>query len=210
MNTILGRHHLNEYKTPSYAMLEWGLKFTCTLPSRIAFVFNILPFLFKHISSVISSLLIQVQRRGKLTSRSAPFIQYPYQMSNIVIQFVSEMYNCTTQNRKSFLPLRASGSDTCFVFSICRCLIKIMRFMLRRQHPELLMKLLRKICIGCWSLITTLSLILDRFTKLKVLGVGAHLKHPQKWMQSFVFAMLFSILQGQIIIRAACLMCGMV
>ena len=90
-------------------------------------------------------------------------------MSNIVIQFASEMYNCATQNRKSFLPLRASGSDTCFVFSICRCLIKIMRFMLRRQHPELLMKLLRKIYIGCWSLITTLSLILDRFTKLKVL-----------------------------------------
>ena len=60
------------------------------------------------------------------------------------------------------------------------------------------------------SLITTLSLILDRFTKLKVLGVGADLKHQEKWMQSFVFAMPFSILQGQIIIRAACLMCGMV
>ena len=60
------------------------------------------------------------------------------------------------------------------------------------------------------SLITTLSLILDRFTKLKMLGVSADLKQPQKWMQSFVFGLLFSILQGQIIIRAACLMCGMV
>ena len=82
--------------------------------------------------------------------------------------------------------------------------------MLRLRHPELLMKLLRKIYIGCWSQITTLSLILDKFTKLKVLGAGADLKHQPKWMQSFVFAMLFFFLQGQIIIRAACLMCGMV
>ena len=40
------------------------------------------------------------------------------------------------------------------------------------------------------TVLSTLSLILDKFTKLKVLGVGADLKYQPKWMQSFVFAML--------------------
>ena len=72
--------------------------------------------------------------------------------------------------------------------------------MLRLQHPELLMKLLRKIYIGCWSQITTSGSVVNTITNIGQIykaesggcwTVGADLKHQPKWMQSFVFVMLF-------------------
>ena len=86
--------------------------------------------------------------------------------------------------------------------------------MLRLQHPELLMKLLRKIYIGCWSQITTSGSVVNTITNIgqiyKAESVNADLKLKHQNGCSLLCLQCYFFLQGQIIIRAACLMCGMV